>query len=133
MPGLLCGFRHDGTTPVATASCRTQLIGGVAAVAVGLIVAYMIHGHPEELRAPAWVAYLAGSAFVLAGLSLLAGAFAAIWLQRWLGIAVALSMLGISLWVAFGSAERGCSVSISFFRTIGADGICAAHLALDRC
>ena len=52
---------------------KTQLVGGLAAIAVALVIAVMVHAHPEELRAPAWVAYVAASAFGFAGLSLLAG------------------------------------------------------------
>jgi cytosine/uracil/thiamine/allantoin permease len=109
---------------VATISHRTQLIGAVAAVAVGLVVGSMIYLHPEGLRVPAWVAYVAATAFVFTGVCLLAGAAEINWLQRWLGIAVTLSLLVISLWIAFGPGERECSMSIPFLQTAVADGLC---------
>ena len=105
-------------------SRRTQLIGGFAATALGLFIGVMIHAHPEELRAPAWVAYVAGSAFALAGLSLVAGALEALRVQRWLGAAVAMSLFAVSLWVAFGPGERACSMSIPFLQTPAPDALC---------
>jgi small basic protein len=109
---------------MAEASRRTQLIGAIAALAAGIVTGFMIHAHPEGLRVPAWVAYMAAAAFVFAGLSLLAGSLVANWLQRWLGIAVALSLFGVSLWVAFGPGERACSVSIPFLQTVAPDALC---------
>ena len=105
-------------------SRRAQLIGAVAALAAGILTGFMIHGHPEGLRVPAWVAYVAASAFVLTGLCLLAGAFGVIWLQRWLGIAVTLSLFAVSLWVAFGPGARECSMSIPFLQTVAPDVLC---------
>src|SRR5437773_2335918 len=67
--------------PNASVSRRTQLLGAAAAVTAGLVVAFMIHLHPEGLHVPAWVAYVAASAFVLAGLCLLAGALDIKWLH----------------------------------------------------
>src|SRR5437773_1833203 len=92
-------------TAVAATSRRTQLIGAVAALAAGIVTAFMIHVHPEGLRVPAWVAYASASAFVFAGLCLLAGAAKVSWLERWLGITVTLSLFVVSLWVAFGPGE----------------------------
>jgi uncharacterized membrane protein (DUF4010 family) len=115
---------------VETASRKTQLFGGLAAVAAGVIVAAMVHAHPEGLRAPAWVAYIAASAFGLAGFSLLAGLLHAVRLQSWLGIAVVLSMLSISLWIAIGPGERACSMSIGVFWTESGDVICRGAFGL---
>lgn len=109
---------------MASVSRRTQSVGAVAAVAVGLVIGFMIHLHPEGLRVPAWVAYVAASAFVLAGLCLLAGATEVNWLQRWLGIAVTLSLFVVNLWIAFGPGERECSISIPFLQTVAADALC---------
>src|SRR5439155_23554255 len=108
----------------ASVSRRTQLIGAVAAVAIGLLVAFMIRLHPEGLRVPSWVAYVAASAFVLAGLCLFAGAAEISWLQRWLGIAVTLCLFVVSVWVAFGPGERECSMSIPFLQTAAPDALC---------
>ena len=103
---------------------RTQLIMAVVALAAGMFTGLMIRAHPEGLSVPAWVASVAASAFVLAGLCLLAGAIEVIWLQRWLGIAVTLSLLVVGLWVAFGPGERECSMSIPFLQTVAPDLLC---------
>ena len=109
---------------MATIPRRTQFIGAVVAVAAGLVAGSMIHLHPEGLRVPAWVAYVAATAFVLAGLCLFAGALEIDWLQQWLGIAVTLSMLVVSLWIAFGPGARECSMSIPFVQTVAPDALC---------
>src|SRR6266404_591559 len=100
--------------PNASASRRTQLLVAAATGTAGLLVAFMIHLHPEGLLVPAWVAYVAASTFVLAGLCVLAGALEINGLQEWLGIAVTLSLFVVSLWIAFGPGERACSMSIPF-------------------
>jgi hypothetical protein len=46
---------------------------GALPVALGAGVSLAIHFHPEQLRAPAWVAYAAGGSFALAGAALIAG------------------------------------------------------------
>jgi hypothetical protein len=109
---------------VPAVSRRTQLIGAVTAVAAGLIVGYMIHFHPKGLRVPSWVAYVAASAFVFAGLCLLAGAAEVSWLHRSLGIAVTLCLFVVSVWVAFGPGARECSMSIPFLQTVAPDALC---------
>ena len=105
-------------------SRRTQVIGAVVAVASGLLVGFMIHFHPEGLHVPSWVAYVAASAFVFAGLCLLAGAVEVNWLQRWLGIAVTLCLFVVSSWVAFGPGERECSMSIPLLQAVAPDALC---------
>jgi hypothetical protein len=109
---------------MAPVSRRTQVIGAIAALVTGLVACYMVHTHPEGLRVPAWVAYVATSAFVFAGLCLLAGAAEIDWLQRWLGTAVALSLFVVSFWIAVGPGERECAMSIPFLRTVAPEGLC---------
>jgi hypothetical protein len=84
----------------------------------------MIYAHPEGLRVPAWVAYIAASAFVLAGLCLLAGAVGNTSLQRWLGIGVTASLFVVGVWVAFGPGRRECSISLPFVQSIAPDALC---------
>ena len=98
--------------------------------ALCVAIAAMVHAHPEGLRAPAWVAYVAAAAFGWAGLSLLAGLFHAVRLQRWLGIAVVLSLFSISLWIAIGPGDRACSMSIGGFWTESGDVICRGAFGL---
>ena len=102
---------------MAQFSRRTQWIAAVGAMAAGVVVIYAIHAHPEGLRVPAWVAHMAASTFVIAGLALVAGLFELDWLQRGLGLAVTVVLLVVFAWIAFGPGERACSVSIPLMRT----------------
>jgi hypothetical protein len=97
---------------------------------MGLLAVGLIHLHPENLRAPAWVAYAAASAFVLAGLCILAGAAGVARLGRWLALAVATSLLAVSLWVAIGVGERECSLSLSFMHSTVPDLMCRGAFGL---
>jgi len=112
-------------TLVDSVSRRSQLITAAVVVALGLLVAFMVDVHPESLRIPAWVAYVAASAFVFAGLCLLASAITMTYrLQRWLGVAVTVSLFVVCAWVAFGPGQRECSVSLPFVKSITGDAIC---------
>lgn len=123
------GSRVSPLTPMAAISPRTRLIGATAALAAGIVTAFMIQVYPEGLRVPAWVAYAAASAFALAGLCLLAAAAGVSWLERWLGIAVTLSLFTVSSWVAFGPGERECSMLIPFLQTVAHDVLCRGVFA----
>jgi hypothetical protein len=95
---------------MAATSRRTQLIVAVATIAAGLLAGALIHVQPAGLHVPAWVAYVAASAFVLAGLALVAGVAGVASLARWLGVAGTLSLFVVSAWVAFGPGERECPI-----------------------
>jgi len=109
---------------------RSQLLMAAATALMGVLVVTLIYLHPEGLHVPAWVAYVAASAFVLAGLCLLAAVTGMIWLQRLLGVAVGLSLFVVSLWVAFGPGPRECSVSLSFVQGVAADALCRGAFAI---
>jgi hypothetical protein len=108
------------------ASRRQQAVAAIIAMAAGVLVVFLVHLHPEGLRAPSWVVYIAASAFVFAGLCLLAGAIEINWLQPWFGIAVTLCLFAVSLWVTFGPGDRECSMSIPLLRTLAPDALCRA-------
>ena len=105
-------------------------MSAVAAIAAGVFVMVMVGSHPQGLRAPAWIGYAAGCAFILAGLTLVAGALRAPALQRWLGFAVAISLFTVSLWVAFGPGDRACALSMSFIQSVAPDAICRGAFGL---
>ena len=109
---------------------RSQLLMAAATTLLGVLVVMLIYLHPEGLHVPAWVAYVAASAFVLAGLCILAMVIGMVWLQRLLGVAVALSLFVVSLWVAFGPGPRECSVSLSFVQGVAADALCRGAFAI---
>lgn len=109
---------------VENPSLKAQLIAGWASLAMGLFAGAMIHLHPEGLRAPAWVAYAAAGGFVLAGASLLAGALGGVWLQRWLGVVICLTLFSISFWIAFGPGARECTMSLGFLERAASEALC---------
>ena len=96
---------------------------GVAFVAAGVFTVSMIALHPEGLRVPAWVAYLAATVFVVAGSSQLARAFSRPRLAESLSLAILALMLLLELWIAFGSGSRQCSVA-----AMGASGLVFSHV-----
>ena len=89
---------------------------GIAVVAMALALCALIYLHPEQLHAPAWVAYSAAAAFFVAGLSLLAGPAGATRTQNWLAVVLVVCMVLPGLWVAFGGGERQCKVSFTFLQ-----------------
>ena len=105
-------------------SRATQWAMGLVSVLVGLAVCVLIYRHPEALRAPAWVAYAAASAFVLAGLVVLAIASDAPRVQSYIAAAVLLCVLVICARVAFGPGKRACTMSFSFLHANVSDAIC---------
>ena len=91
---------------------RGRLLGGVLISAAGVFCAAIVHSNPEELNAPAWVAYTACASFVLAGVVVVTVIVKELGLHRlhaWLGV-VLVAALGIpGAWVAFGVGDRQCS------------------------
>jgi hypothetical protein len=110
----------------ASATQRTQLVAGVAAVVAGFLVAGMIYFRPEGLRTPAWVGYVAALAFLFAGACALATALAVARLQRWLALGVVSCMLIVTSWIAFGPGARECTMTFSFSSGIAPDAWCRA-------
>lgn len=102
---------------------RGQRGGGALLVVLALGLCGLIAFRPEELRVPAWVAYVASSSFGFAGLTLVAAGLGAKRTQRWLIVAVATAMVLPALWIAVGDGDRGCTAS---FRSIqvGSDVLC---------
>jgi hypothetical protein len=109
---------------------RKRLLGGFLSAMVGLFTAAMIYRYPENLHAPAWVAYAACSAFVFAGLTIMAYEFALHRTHAWLVAACLAALFVPGGWVAFGPGVRECSVAIPFFTTVGSDLLCRGAFGL---
>ena len=109
---------------------RSRVAAGMALVAISLALCALVSLQPEQLRAPAWVAYSATTAFFVAGLLLLVGPARAR-SQNWLAVALLACMMLPGLWVAFGGGERQCKVSFLFLQfqsealCRGVLGVCA--------
>lgn len=84
-----------------------KLIGLVGLATAGLI-ALVVSLHPEGLHAPRWVAYLAASAFFLAGGYALARAYQRPYLAEACVCFLLGAMLVIGIWIAFGPGPRQC-------------------------
>ena len=109
---------------------RQRLIGGFISIVAGLLTAAMIYVHPENLHAPAWVAYAACAAFVFAGLTIMAYELGLRRAHAWLVVACVAALLAPGAWVAFGSGARKCSVALPFFSGVGSDLLCRAAFGL---
>ena len=105
---------------------RQRLIGGLISIVAGLVTATLIYLHPENLHAPAWVAYAACAAFVFAGLTIMAYEFGLRRFHAWLVVACVTALLAPGAWVAFGPGARKCSVALPFFSGVGSDLLCRA-------
>ncbi|MEJ8839240.1 hypothetical protein [Ramlibacter sp. AN1133] len=90
---------------------RHRVLAGALAVAVGAGVMLAVFFAPRGLRAPAWVVYAAGGAFVLAGATLVAQGTGQRLLARWLPSLVIACLVAPAAWVAFGTGPRRCMVS----------------------
>lgn len=109
---------------------KQAIVIGWVAIAVGVGSAAGIYFHPQNLRAPAWVAYAAVSAFVFAGAALLGGALGAKRAVPWLGVLTTLGLLAPGLWVAFGPGGRECSFSLGFLSGPASELACRAAFGL---
>jgi Na+/proline symporter len=77
-------------------------------IAAGLLTAVMITLQPERLKAPAWLAYLAALAFILAGCISLARAYQRPRLADGIVCLLLAAFTAIELWIAFGPGARHC-------------------------
>jgi hypothetical protein len=103
---------------------RSKLIWGLVLVVVSVVECSLIYFQPQQLKAPAWVAYVAASSLGIAGLLLLlAGATGVARTQNWLAVALVLSMVLPGIWIAFGKGERECTVSLPFLQ-FASDALC---------
>jgi hypothetical protein len=96
---------------------RANLAWGLALVALSLLIDYLIFSQPEKLHAPAWVAYIAASAFLLAGVQLVATAAGAKRVTGWLAVGCVFAMWVPALWIA-------CRSVFGFSAVVGAAIIC---------
>lgn len=97
---------------------------GVVAILAGLSTASLIYLHPEQLLVPAWVAYSACMAFVIAGWALLAQADSGRQYYRWLVVALIGTMLVPALWATLGASSQTCSAAIVGVVFIPSEMVC---------
>ena len=106
------------TAPDSQLSRRASLAWGFVLVAGSVAMIAVIRHQPQYLKAPAWVAFAACSAFGIAGLCLLAQAAGATRTQNWLAVALSAALVLPGIWVAFGPGERECTISLPFLQFV---------------
>ena len=84
-----------------------------AAILLGAVVAILVTLHPEQLKAPAWIAYLAAAIFSLAGVTGLARAHHRNRLADTLICLVLGGMFLMSLWISLGPGPRNCKINLA--------------------
>lgn len=116
------------------ASPRVTIICGLFSVAMGMMIVLFGSGVISETRhagdAPPWVAFVGGLIFVLAGVSIIAGALQGVpasgelpknatWWARLfyylVGLTLVAALATIGTWVAFGAGERSFQGPGMFF------------------
>lgn len=81
---------------------------GAMALAAGVVVAVVVTAYPENLRAPAWVAYLASALAAAGGAISLARGFARPALADAFACLFLAGALAMELWIAIGPGPRHC-------------------------
>ena len=114
-----------GPRPTDQPTRKGYLLGGWAALAIGVLGIVMMHLHPENLRVPGWVAYAAMSSFVWAGFALLMGEYAATRKAApWPGVLATIGLIVPFAWIALGPGPMECTVMLPFLSTAAADWMC---------
>lgn len=109
----------------------SRLLAGVACAGAGLATGWLVHAHPEALRVPAWVAYVACAAFVVAGLLVAAGEGRAMRpLRDWLAVLLLVALFVPGAWVAFGPGPRACRVSLPLMASAAGEVLCRGAFGL---
>jgi hypothetical protein len=92
----------------------TQLkFAGAALLVLGVLVAVLVTLHPEGLKAPAWVAYLAAAVLVCGGGTALARVFGNPSLADALVCLLLGGMLAMAAWISLGAGARQCVAGAS--------------------
>lgn len=95
-----------------------NLLFGVISAVVGAVAAVAIYNDQGSLRVPMWVAMLACSCFVLAGLALVLRDCVYAAAYRWTVVLLLLCMTIIPAWTSVASNNRGCRASLLFVETL---------------
>lgn len=83
---------------------------GVTLILAACGMAFLVHMHPERLKAPEWVALLAVGLFGVAGACITAQALRFQRLVRWLICVLLGAMAIVPAWIALGAGGRQCTV-----------------------
>lgn len=115
--------------PVSTADSRATL-AGYGGIIAGVFAAAMVTLYPEGLHSPAWIAYLASGAFVLAGGAVLARSHRRARLAHALVMMILAVMLVVELWIALGPGARECSGGVAGLSLMASERTCRTVFGL---
>jgi hypothetical protein len=88
-------------------------LAGPLSIAAAIGIASLVFLRPEQLNAPAWVAYAAAAAFFLAGVAMLAlRAGASRRTTGWIVVALLACLLTPTFWIAVTDPVIGCSLDV---------------------
>ncbi|MBA2238103.1 MAG: hypothetical protein H0W24_05305 [Lysobacter sp.] len=107
-----------------------QLGAGLIAITAAAGVATLVHAHPDGLRGPAWVAYLACTAFAAAGLAAIPGAFGRPRFKQTMICVILAAMLGTGAWIAAGPGSRECVATAWQLGVASPDAVCRGAFGL---
>jgi len=108
-----------------TPTRKERLVGGWAALGIGVLTVAMMYLHPEQLRVPAWVGFAAASSFVWAGCALLTGEYDATRkFAPWLGVLATIGLMVPAAWIALGPGPMECTVMLPFLSAAAEDWMC---------
>jgi hypothetical protein len=102
----------------------------MALILVGAAFALLTYSYPEQLRAPAWVAYVAALAFVFGGVTAIAGQLNSPRLRAWAPVAVLVCLVVPGIWVAFGASIRQCSFNSVYLYGVADGWVCRAAFGI---
>ena len=98
-------------------------MGFAAAVAaVGLVVMILMPLRPEGLSVPLWVAEMAVSGFVSAGLSIACRSLGLVNLSAFFNVLVVVALATPGFWIMLSPEQQSCVRSISLLSSTFSDG-----------
>lgn len=109
---------------MSQAASRVQLMMGITTAGAGLALALVITLHPENLRTPGWVAYLACLAFGAGGAAAIARSYGR---DRLANAFVCLLLATFAItgyWIAFAQGPRACHVRTAGISSAGGAAAC---------
>ncbi len=102
----------------------------MALILVGAAFALLTYSYPEQLHAPAWVAYVAALAFVFGGVTAVAGQLNSPRLRAWAPVAVLVCLVVPGIWIAFGAGIRQCSFNSVYLYGFAHGWVCRAAFGI---
>lgn len=98
-------------------SPRRKRLWGLGLMGLASVTAFLIDTHPERLRAPAWLAFLACACFATGGLAMALHGWISRRAHAWLMVLLLAAMALMPAWIALGAGPRQCLATFAVFRS----------------